>query len=122
MKILLIEPPKSPVTIGGEDLHLFEPLALEYLAAGLVDHHDVAILDMRIDPDLDREIRKRARATGKSLNRVVLEMIRGGPGARAGRAPGESLVSLSGGWSEEEARAFEESIRSCEQIDEGMWR
>lgn len=33
MRILLIEPPKSPVTIGGEDLHLFEPLALEYLAA-----------------------------------------------------------------------------------------
>ncbi len=53
MRILLIEPPKSPVTLGGEDLHIFEPLALEYLAAGLADHHDVAILDMRLDPDLD---------------------------------------------------------------------
>ncbi len=52
MKILLIEPPKSPVTIGGEEVFLFEPLALEYVAAGVAANHDVRILDMRLDKGL----------------------------------------------------------------------
>ncbi len=52
MKILLVQPPKPEKALGGEDFHIFEPLALEYLAAG-VPGHDVRILDMRLDPDLD---------------------------------------------------------------------
>jgi hypothetical protein len=32
MKILLIEPTKAPLTIGGEDVFIYEPLALEYIA------------------------------------------------------------------------------------------
>ncbi len=52
MKILLIEPAKSPLSIGGEDLALFESLALEYVAAGVSHDHDVKILDMRLDKDL----------------------------------------------------------------------
>jgi len=53
MRVLLIEPAKSPVTIGGEDVFLFEPLALEYVAAGVADNHDVRILDMRIENSLE---------------------------------------------------------------------
>jgi hypothetical protein len=45
MKILLIEPAKAPWTIGGEDVFLYEPLALEYLAAGVSPDHDVRILN-----------------------------------------------------------------------------
>ncbi|MGB3563258.1 MAG: radical SAM protein [Thermoanaerobaculia bacterium] len=52
MKILLIEPAKAPLTLGGEDVFLFEPLALEYLAAGLVGDHDVRIHDQRLDHDV----------------------------------------------------------------------
>jgi radical SAM superfamily enzyme YgiQ (UPF0313 family) len=52
VKILLIEPPKAPVTIGGEEVFLFEPLALEYVAAGVAGDHDVRILDMRLDKGL----------------------------------------------------------------------
>jgi radical SAM superfamily enzyme YgiQ (UPF0313 family) len=52
MKILLVEPAKHPATFGGEDVYLFEPLALEYLGAGVSDHHDVRILDQRIDDSL----------------------------------------------------------------------
>jgi hopanoid C-3 methylase len=52
VKILLIEPPKAPVTIGGEEVFLFEPLALEYVAAGAAGEHDVRILDMRLDKGL----------------------------------------------------------------------
>ena len=46
MKVLLIEPPKAPLTIGGEDV-FNEPLALEYIAAGVAKNHDVKILDLR---------------------------------------------------------------------------
>lgn len=52
MKILLIEPAKAPLTLGGEDVFLYEPLALEYLAAGVSRDHDVQILDMRLDKGL----------------------------------------------------------------------
>ena len=47
MRILLIEPAKAPRTIGGEDIFIYEPLALEYLAAGVSQDHDVSILDLR---------------------------------------------------------------------------
>jgi radical SAM superfamily enzyme YgiQ (UPF0313 family) len=56
MKVLLIEPAKSPVTVGGEDVFLFEPLALEYVAAGVAAHHDVRILDLRIDGPLEETL------------------------------------------------------------------
>ena len=52
MKILLIEPAKASRTIGGEDIFLYEPLALEYLAAGVSRDHDVRILDLRLEKDL----------------------------------------------------------------------
>ena len=52
MKILLIEPAKAPLTIGGEDVFIYEPLALEYIAAGVAKGHDVRILDLRLEKDL----------------------------------------------------------------------
>jgi len=54
MKILLIQPAKAPVTIGGDDVYLYEPLALEYIAAGVTDNHDVKIFDMRLEKDLKK--------------------------------------------------------------------
>lgn len=54
MKILLIEPTKAPLTIGGEDVFIYEPLALEYIAAGVSADHDVRILDLRLEKDLER--------------------------------------------------------------------
>lgn len=56
MKILLIEPMKPSAAIGGEDVYLFEPLALEYVAAGVQDEHEVRILDLRLERDLDRAL------------------------------------------------------------------
>jgi radical SAM superfamily enzyme YgiQ (UPF0313 family) len=52
MKILLIEPAKAPVTLGGEDISIFEPLALEYVAAGVAKDHEVQILDLRLEKSL----------------------------------------------------------------------
>lgn len=53
MKILLIQPAKPQKALGGEDFSIFEPLALEYLAAGVAGDHDVLIHDMRLDPHLE---------------------------------------------------------------------
>ncbi len=56
MRILLIEPAKSPVSMAGEDVFLFEPLALEYVAAGVNDDHEVKILDQRIDDRVEETL------------------------------------------------------------------
>lgn len=53
MRILLLEPPKPSASIGGEDVFIFEPLALEYLAAGVSDDHQVKIADLRLEHDLE---------------------------------------------------------------------
>ena len=76
-----------------------------------------------LDPEMDREIRRMARENGKSLNRVILDMIYQYTGFRKKekRAPAESLRKLAGGWSEKDAMEFQEAIKSCERIDEGMW-
>lgn len=52
MKILLIYPPTNRKVVGGDMLFLHEPLALEYLGAAVKDHHDVQILDMRVNDRL----------------------------------------------------------------------
>ncbi|MGZ9149061.1 MAG: hypothetical protein ACXW4G_11940 [Candidatus Deferrimicrobiaceae bacterium] len=77
-----------------------------------------------IAPELDREIRRKARATGKSLNKVMLELIGGsaGPQKRGKKPAGASLAELAGGWSEKEALEFEESVRVFEEIDEALWK
>ena len=55
LNILLIESAKAQRTIGGEDVFLYEPLALEYLAAGVSKYHEVRIIDMRLEKGL-REV------------------------------------------------------------------
>jgi radical SAM superfamily enzyme YgiQ (UPF0313 family) len=52
VKILLIEPAKGRVSLGGEDASVYEPLALEYIAAGVTKHHDVRLLDLRLEKGL----------------------------------------------------------------------
>lgn len=58
MKILLIEPAKPSLSLGGDDVFLYEPLALEYLAAGISPEHNVKILDMRLEKDLVKTLRE----------------------------------------------------------------
>ena len=76
-----------------------------------------------MEPDLEREIRRLAKKNGKSLNRVILEMIQQHRGLRLKnhRSSTKSLRKLAGGWSEKETAEFLKSIQSCEQIDGEMW-
>lgn len=53
MRILLIQPPSCDPLM--DKIYLFEPLALEYLGAGLkTDGHAVALFDARLDPDIEK--------------------------------------------------------------------
>ena len=51
MRLLFVEPPISPFDVPTGIVALPEPLALETVAAGLCAHHDVRILDMRLETD-----------------------------------------------------------------------
>jgi len=77
-----------------------------------------------IAPDLEKQIRRKAKTTGKSLNKVMLELIgeSAGPEKRGKKPAGASLAELAGGWSEKEAREFEESVRVFEEIDQATWK
>ena len=77
-----------------------------------------------IAPEVEKQIRRKAKATGKSLNKVMLELIgeSAGPEKRGKKPAGASLAELAGGWSEKEAREFEESVRVFEEIDQATWK
>lgn len=52
MRVLLIQPPASLRIL--DNVFMQEPLALEYLGAGLkLDGHEVALLDTRLNPDIE---------------------------------------------------------------------
>jgi phosphopantetheinyl transferase (holo-ACP synthase) len=76
-----------------------------------------------IDAELEKRIRKEAKEKGKSLNKIILEKIYHHTPQKGKKEPqANSLKKLAGGWSRKEAHNFFESIKSCEQIDEALWR
>jgi len=77
-----------------------------------------------IDNETEKKIRREAKKKGKSLNKVILEMIsqQGNQKKEKQMLPANSLRELAGGWSRKEADKFLEPIKSCEQIDEVMWK
>jgi len=76
-----------------------------------------------LDPEVERRIRHIAQESGKSLNRVIQDMMYKATGlnSKAKKPAADSLRALAGGWSEKDALEFYESIKSCEQIDAEMW-
>ena len=77
-----------------------------------------------LDAETEAKIRKIAGNSGKSLNRVILDMIYQYTGLKkkGKQAPAASLRKLAGGWTEKDAATFHEAIKSSEQIDEDMWK
>lgn len=77
-----------------------------------------------MDSETEQEIRRMAQKNGKSLNRVILDMLYQNTGfkKKEKKSLSESLRKLAGGWSEKDASEFMESIKACEQIDEEMWK
>jgi radical SAM superfamily enzyme YgiQ (UPF0313 family) len=96
MRVLFVKPRLANTTLGGVDYSLCEPLEFEALAAAIPDH-DVRILDLRFDSDLEGEIARFrpdiVGTTAMSVNvyaaRDILE--------RAKRTDGR-VVTLVGGY------------------------
>ncbi len=73
-----------------------------------------------IDPEIEQEIRRRANESQKSINQIIKEIIY--KQFKPSKSPASSLKQLSGGWTRKQAAEFESAIKSCEQIDEEMWK
>jgi hypothetical protein len=75
-----------------------------------------------VPADLARALDRERKRRGWSLNRTVKELLRIGLGIGPEPERGNGLRKLAGGWSEGEARAFEEATAVFEQTDEELWR
>jgi plasmid stability protein len=75
-----------------------------------------------IDDEMEKRIAARAKIEGKSVNKIVKELI-----ARAlgmGDKPPDNRAmfeDLSGVWTEEDEREFQASIADLEKTDEKDW-
>jgi len=78
-----------------------------------------------LDKRLWQAIRELARRERISLNKAALRLLERGAGlapARPDNRIGHSLDHLAGTWTTAEAKAFDQALKSCEQIDEAMWK
>jgi len=73
-----------------------------------------------IPPAVDEALRKRAKATGKSLNETAIEVLIEGSGADGVRRKRRDLSDIVGTWVEDPA--FDEAIADQQRIDEDMWK
>lgn len=73
-----------------------------------------------IPATLDAEIRRRAKAEGKSLNSVAVEAL--GRGMGLGQTPlrQRDLGDIAGTWQEDPE--FDQAIADQDQIDDRLWR
>ena len=78
------------------------------------------------DKELERRIRKLARAEGISLNKAALKLMRRGAGmvesSGDSATVGDALDSFIGRWSAHDERRLLDSIAACEAVDADLWR
>jgi hypothetical protein len=77
-----------------------------------------------LSPELEQRIQKLASQEKISLNKAALKLLAKGAGLTEDMQTviGPDLDHLFGTWQEADAKKFLESIKSCEQLDEGFWR
>jgi hypothetical protein len=73
-----------------------------------------------IPPALDKAIRERARAEGKSINEIAVAALADGVGLGAEDIVRRDLSDIVGTWVEE--AAVEAALSAQDQVDEGLWR
>jgi len=78
----------------------------------------------RIDPGLDRVIKSSAKQKNISINQWVLETLKKvtGMGKETLFKKHTDLDALAGGWSKEEAKAFQKNTQIFERIDKDVWQ
>ena len=73
-----------------------------------------------IPPALDAELRRRARASGKSLNQAALDALLAGTGLIESPQRRRVLEDVAGTWVAD--RAFDAALAEQDRIDEGLWK
>jgi hypothetical protein len=66
------------------------------------------------------ELRRRAKAEGKSLNTVAIEALVRGSGLGESPIRQRDLSDVAGTWHED--HDFDQAIADQDRIDEGLWR
>jgi hypothetical protein len=69
---------------------------------------------------VDAAIRQRARATGKSLNVVAVEVLAEGSGATGARHKRRSVSGIAGSWRSEQT--VDDVLGDQDRIDPDLWR
>ena len=69
---------------------------------------------------VDRAIRDRARAAGKSLNEAAVEALAEGTGLIGSPRKRRSLGDVAGTWKAD--KAFEAAVAAQDQVDQDLWR
>ncbi|MFV2069070.1 MAG: hypothetical protein ACC645_19050 [Pirellulales bacterium] len=75
-----------------------------------------------LPPEVADALDKEKRRRGKSLNQTTVELLAQALGVARQQERGNGLASLSGGWTVDQWRSFEESVAVTEQVDEELWR
>jgi plasmid stability protein len=74
-----------------------------------------------LDPEVDKALRAKAQREGKSMNTVVLEILRSGLISKRERRF-HDLDALAGAWSPAEAKQFDAAIANFSSIDRELWK
>ena len=73
-----------------------------------------------VPPGVDAELRRRARATGKSLNAVAIEVLKRGAGLDQAPLRQRDLGDVAGTWVEDDE--FDRAVKDQHRIDRRLWR
>lgn len=73
-----------------------------------------------IPPAVDKALRQRARATGKSLNETAIEALTEGAGVGSTRPKRRDLTDLVRSWKPD--KELEEALADQDRIDEDLWK
>jgi len=86
--------------------------------------HSVKPITLRgVSPELERVLRRLAKETGQSLNRIAIGLLERGAGLeRKPRALHHDLDHLAGSWSAEEADAFDRDLAEQRRVDPELWK
>jgi len=76
----------------------------------------------RVPDAIEKGIRGRARSTGHSLNRVVIELLEDVLKVRPSPKKRRDISRFAGQWSPEESAAFDRNTLIFEHIDEETWK
>jgi hypothetical protein len=73
-----------------------------------------------VPPAVDRALRDRARATGKSLNEAAVDALAEGVGITGAPRKRRDLSDIAGTWIEDPE--FDAAIADQDRIDDDLWK